>query len=119
MPDSQLPVVLTPSPKAYFRSYMVGILLSPLVIGLYIIWKAERKRRSTRYTITASMLTISDQKYSRNIDLVNISKIQVLHRFPSIGMLTLHTDTQHYVLVGLKDPDMISNIIRKAKQANT
>ncbi|MFP8488014.1 hypothetical protein ACKGJO_02855 [Gracilimonas sp. Q87] len=114
MHNQQRPIFLTPSPKAFFRSYIVGFLLSPFLIGLYLLWKTELKRRRTSYRIGIDMLTIVDGKYSRNIDLDNISNIEIRRRPFNIGTLIVSTSTRNYSLVGLQEPERIAEIIMGA-----
>lgn len=114
MPNQTLPVVLTPSPKAYFLNYISGLLLSPLLIGLYQILKTERRRRTTAYAISNTMLTISDHQYPKNIDLVDITDIKVQNGFTDIGSLIIHAGNLDHALIGLNDPERIESIIQNA-----
>ncbi|MDZ7806521.1 MAG: hypothetical protein U5K71_05355 [Gracilimonas sp.] len=102
------PIVLTPSPKAFFRNYAIGILLSPLLIGLYLLWKTEIKRRSISYRISQNMLTIADGKFSRNIDLDNIIETEVRHESYGVGTVIVSTSHQNYSLIGLEEPEKIA-----------
>jgi hypothetical protein len=115
MPQQHQPIVLTPSPKAYFRRYAVGFLLSPLLIGLYLLWKIERERRSTRYMITEDMLTIVQGKYSRNIDLATIEDVNVINRTFGVGSVRIRNSSSghSYTLLGLKEPEAVVKKINK------
>jgi len=114
MPQQHQPIVLTPSPKAYFRRYAIGFLLSPLLIGLYLLWKTERERRSTRYMITEDMLTIVQGNYSRNIDLATIADVYVINRTFGVGTVSIRNSSSglSYTLLGLKEPEAVAKKIK-------
>jgi hypothetical protein len=105
------PIVLTPSVKAFFRGYTIGIILSPLLIGLYLIWKTESKRRSISYRITQNMLTIVHGKYSRNINLENIKDVETNYDPFGLGTIIVRASGQEYSLFGLKEPEKVANTL--------
>lgn len=113
MSHKQQAIVLTPSPKAFFRDYIFGFLLSPFLIGFYLIWKAEVKRRNISYLITDEMLTISSRKYSRNIDLVNIIDVNVKQDSLGTGTVIVSTPLMNHPMIGLEEAEKVAERIRK------
>ena len=115
-------VQLNPEKSHYFWQYVWGIILIPLFgIGLYLLYRIQKKRESIVYIVTDDTITKKTGSYSENIDLINITNITVKQskfneRF-DIGNLRIHTSTRSLKLEGLKNPYGVSNLILKAAEA--
>ncbi|HBX66043.1 MAG TPA: hypothetical protein DEG32_07745, partial [Balneolaceae bacterium] len=70
MNNNEKSIIITPSWKAFFWHYFFGVLLIPILIGFYFIWKASKTRSGISYKITDRKITVTDGHISQNIDLV-------------------------------------------------
>ncbi|MDR9414877.1 MAG: hypothetical protein RI564_01245 [Gracilimonas sp.] len=117
MKNSQRSITLTPSWKAFIWQYGLGILLVPVLIGLYILWRTRKTHAGIRYEITDQKITVVDGHISQNIDLVDIRKAVAEEKKFGVGTVTIKTSGREIELVGLSDPSRIADSIEKAVQA--
>ncbi|WP_020401935.1 hypothetical protein [Gracilimonas tropica] len=117
MSDTQKSITLTPSWKAFFWQYVLGILLTPVLLGLYILWRTRSTHKSIRYKITNRRITVIDGHISQNIDLADIRQAVPGALQFGVGSVTLKTAAREVVLVGLENPSQIAGSIEKAVQA--
>lgn len=110
-------ITLTPSHKAFFRSYGIGVLLSPLLIGFYLLWKTYKRQKSTLYIITDRLITIQEEHHSQNIDLTSIESVKSSDERWGIGTITLQTKSGTFELIGLKNHQRIARAIEAAVQS--
>lgn len=117
MPDNQRSITLVPSWKAFFWNYFFGVILIPLVVGIYILFRTRQKHKSLSYTITNRKITVVEGNYSQNIDLSDIRKaIPGELRF-GVGPVTIKTQGREITLIGLEHPEGIAKSIEKAVEA--
>ncbi len=117
MSNNQKSIKLTPSWKAFFWRYVFGVLLAPLIIGIYLLWKTRKEHKSISYKITDRRITVVDGNISQNIDLAEIRKATPGEKQFGIGSVILRTQGREIKLLGLKNPETISISIEKAVEA--
>lgn len=117
MSDNQKSIQLTPSWKAFFWRYVLGVLLTPVIIGFYLLWKTRKEHRSISYKITDRRITVVDGNISQNIDLADIRQATPGKKQLGIGSVILKTQGREIELLGLENPEAISTSIEKAVEA--
>lgn len=117
MPVSQKSITLTPSWKAFFWSYFFGILLTPLLLGIIMLWKTRKKHKGISYQIKDRLITVVEGKYSQNIDLKDIRKAEPGEISFGVGNVNLKTQAREIELIGLENPEGIAKSIEKAVEA--
>lgn len=117
MTDNERSITLTPSWKAFFWSYVFGIILIPALIGIIILWKTSKKHRGKSYKITDRKITVVDGNYSQNIDLADIRQAVAGDLRFGVGNVTIKTQGRKIELIGLENPEMIATSIEKAVEA--
>ena len=117
MSNNQKSITLTPSWKAFFWRYFFGVILVPILIGIYLLWKTRKTHKSISYTITDRKITVVDGHISQNIDLADIRQAVVGNKTFGVGTVILKTGGREIELIGLENPEMISNSIEKAVEA--
>jgi hypothetical protein len=117
MSTEQKTITLTPSWKAFFWNYVLGILLFPVLIGIYILWRTWRKQRGHRYILHDRKITVVDGNYSQNIDLANIRNARAEVKRFGVGTVTLNTQGRVIELIGIENPEGIAASIEKAVEA--
>lgn len=113
---------LEPSWKQYFLAYLLSILAVPLAgVGLIALYFVRKKHKSRQYIVTDTQISSVDDKYQRNIDLLNIESVEVhqkwLQQKLGIGTIILHTSASEMVLEGIENPEQFKAILEKAIQA--
>lgn len=117
MHNNEKSVTLTPSWKAFFWRYFWGVLLTPLLIGLYLLWKTRKKQKGISYKITDRKITIIDGHISQNIDLVDIRQAVAGELRLGVGSVILKTAGREIEMKGLQHPQKISQSIEWAVEA--
>ncbi|MCP9290209.1 PH domain-containing protein [Gracilimonas sediminicola] len=117
MSNNQKSITLTPSWKAFFWQYFFGVILIPALVGIYLIWKTRKAQNGISYTITDRKITVVDGHISQNIDLADIRKVVAGEKRFGVGSVILKTSGREVELIGLKNPEAISQSIEKAVEA--
>lgn len=117
--SDQKTITLQPNWKNHLLGYTLSVLLIPLfgigLVGLYWIYKKQQKYI---YTFSDTQISSRDEKYQRNIDLVNIEKVSIeqswLQKKVSIGDIKLKTTATSLTLRGMDDPFTLKDMLEKA-----
>jgi len=109
-------LLLTPSWKAFFGQYLLGILLTPFLLGIYILWRTYRTQSRISYTITDQHLTVVDGHISQNIDLDEITRIKTSSMKLGVGSVFVETTNQKLALIGIESPPDVANALKKDVQ---
>lgn len=115
-------ISLEPSWKNHILGYTISVLLIPVfgigLIGLYLVRKRQKK---FSYTFSDTQISSRDQKYQRNIDLVNIDSVEIkqswLQQKMGVGNLILSTSASEMTLLGMENPANLKNLLEKAINA--
>lgn len=114
-------IQLQPNKSYHFWWYVVGILLTPILVGFYILYKKFSELSNTHYKITDQTITSVNSDYSETVDIVNIHEVKIHQRWIdkqfSIGSLQLITNTRKVDLLGLENPQNLADMILKAAEA--
>lgn len=115
-------ITLKPDNKSQFWWYLAGFMLIPLFgLGLYLIYRVYKNHQAISYTVTDRQIMAEDLHISENIDLANITDVEIEQRWIDkkfgIGNLTLITKNRELKLIGLENPAQLSNMILKAAEA--
>ena len=117
MSNNQKSITLTPSWKAFFWHYFLGLILIPALVGIYLIWKTRKTQKSISYTITDRKINVVDSHISQNIDLEDIRQAVAGDKTFGVGSVILKTSGREIELIGLKNPEAISQSIEIAVEA--
>ncbi|NGP88572.1 PH domain-containing protein [Fodinibius halophilus] len=117
--STQKIVSLSTSWKNHVLGYILSVLLIPLFgIGLVLLYWVQKKHKKHRYRFSDTHVTSRDDKYQRNIDLVNIEKVEVqqdwIQEKMDVGDITLHTSASSMTLLGLEMPHKLKDLLEKA-----
>jgi hypothetical protein len=117
MEKNEKSITLEPSWKAFFWEYVAGILLSPLLIGILILWRVFHKQSSISYKISDRQITIIQKHISQNIDLVDIRQAQPTALKMGVGSIILKTAGRNIKIIGIERPSVIASSIEQAAEA--
>lgn len=112
-------ITLSISWKNHLIGYLLSIILIPVfgigLIGLYWVWKRHHR---ISYRVTDTQITSKDDEYQRNIDLVNIKRVNIsqgwLQKKMNVGDITLKTSSTEMVLFGMEKPYHLKELLNKA-----
>lgn len=112
-------ITLQPHWKNHLLGYTLSILLIPLFgIGLFGLYWVYKRQKQFTYTFSDTQISSRDDKYQRNIDLVNIEDVSVsqswLQKKVSVGDVTLKTTATSMTLRGMDDPYDFKDMLEKA-----
>ncbi len=112
-------IALQPSWKNHILGYAISILLIPLFgIGLISLYFVYQRQKKYSYTFTDTQISSRDDKYQRNIDLVNIDKVEIkqswLQRKIGVGNVVLYTSATSMTLRGMQNPANLKELLQKA-----
>lgn len=112
-------IALKPSWKNHIIGYSISILLIPLVgLGFLGLWLVRKQQKKYSYTFSNSQISSKDNKYQRNIDLVNIDKVEIkqswIQQKMGVGNLTLYTSASSMMLRGMENPANLKDMLEKA-----
>lgn len=114
-------IELQPKKSHHFWWFVIGILLAPILVGLYILYKKFSELSNTHYKITDQTITSVNPNYTETVDIANINNIKIQQRWIDkkfgIGSLQLITNTRRMDLIGLENPKNMSDMILKAAEA--
>ena len=110
---------LAPSWKNYILGYTISVLLIPLFgIGLVLLYWTRKKQKKHTYQFSDIQVTSRDDKYQRNIDLVNIDRVEIeqdwLQRKMGVGDIVLYTSASSMTLKGMENPANLKDLLEKA-----
>lgn len=109
MSNPEKSIILTPSRKNYFWGYLIGVLLIPLLIGIFIIWYINRKRNSIQYQITDTSISKVAKEDKTELELVNILETSVsqtgVQKLLGIGDIKLKANVSELMLEGIGKPE--------------
>ena len=116
---SEKTITLKSSWKNHLLEYILSIIFVPLfgigLLGLYWVYKKQNKYN---YTFSDTQISSRDQKYQRNIDLVNIEKVSVqqnwIQKKLAVGDIRLETTATSMTLRGIADPFDLKDMLEKA-----
>ncbi|MEX2435409.1 MAG: PH domain-containing protein, partial [Balneolaceae bacterium] len=119
---SEKKIVLKPSRKSLFWWYVLGVLLIPLLgFGFYLIYRTHKTYSLVRYTITDHKIQAVGTVYTENVDIVNIRDVEIrtrwIDKYFGIGDLILKTDEKSMELLGMENPERLSEMILHAADA--
>lgn len=108
-----------PSWKNHILGYTISILLIPLLgIGFFCLYFVYRRHKKYSYTFTDTQISSRDEKYQRNIDLLNFEQVEVeqswLQRKMDVGNLVLYTTATSMTLRGMQNPGNLKEVLQKA-----
>ncbi|WP_138429144.1 PH domain-containing protein [Fodinibius saliphilus] len=112
-------ISLSTSWKNHILGYIFSVLLIPVFgVGLALLYWIKQKHKKYRYQFTDTQITSRDDKYQRNIDLVNIEKVEVeqdwIQEKMGVGNITLYTSAFSMTLRGLETPYKLKDLLEKA-----
>jgi len=117
--SQQKTIALAPSWKNHLAGYLLSVLCIPLfglgLIGLYLVYK---RQKTYAYTFSDTQISSQDQKYQRNIDLINIENVRIeqswLQKKMGVGNIVLQTSASSMTLRGIDEPFGIKRVLDKA-----
>lgn len=115
-------ISISPSWKNHIIGYVASVFLIPLfgigLLGLYWVYKKQNKHS---YKFSDTQISSRDDKYNRNIDLVNIEQVKVkqswVQQKMNVGNIVLHTSASSMVLLGMENPQNLKDVLEKAAYA--
>lgn len=114
-------IELQPEKSYNFWWYVIGVLLTPILVGCYILYKKFSELSNTHYKVTDQTITSVNPSYTETVDIANINEVKIQQRWIDkqfgIGSLQLITNTRKVNLVGLENPKNLSDMIMKAAEA--
>lgn len=114
-------IQLQPEKSHHFWWYVIGVLLIPIVVGFYILYKKFSELSNTHYKITDQTITSINPSFTETVDIANINEVKIHQRWIDkqfgIGSLQLITNTRKVNLIGLENPKNLSDMILKAAEA--
>lgn len=110
---------LQPSWKNHILGYAISVLLIPLFgIGLISLYWVYKQQKKYAYTFSDTQISSRDDKYQRNIDLVNIENVELeqswLQKKMGVGDLVLYTSATSMTLRGMENPLTFKDTIEQA-----
>lgn len=115
----QKTITLQPHWKNHLLGYFVSILLIPLLgIGLLSLYWVYKRQKKFTYTFSNTQISSQDDKYQRNIDLVNIESVSIqqswLQEKAGVGDIIMKTTATSMTLRGMDNPHTLKNTLEKA-----
>jgi hypothetical protein len=114
-------IELQPKKSHNFWWYVVGVILTPILIGIYLLYKKVKELSEIHYKITDKTITSVSSYYTETVDIANINDVKIHQRWIDkqfgIGNLQLVTNTRKVDLIGLENPKNLADLIMKAADA--
>lgn len=111
---------IDPKQSHHFWWYVIGVLLTPLLVGFYILYKKFSELSGTFYKISERSITAAHPNYTETVDIENINKVNIHQRWIDkkfgIGTLRLITNTRKMELIGIENPENLAGMILKAAE---
>lgn len=99
---------LQPSWKYYFWQYLIGILTVPVLLGIFVLANAIRKKNKHFYLIGVETITAEDNNYSQKFDLVNLEDVKVeqdwIQKKLDVGLVRIYKEGSEMELHGIEAP---------------
>ncbi|MCX6967688.1 MAG: PH domain-containing protein [Verrucomicrobia bacterium] len=118
---------IMPAAKAFLVQIIFGIILTPLVIGIFMLIDVWIKTKSTRYRLTTQRFIVRRGIIAKHLDEVELYRIkdvsvnqgfiQRILGYGSITVLANDETTPVILMVGILSPLEIKEIIRKYYRA--
>jgi uncharacterized membrane protein YdbT with pleckstrin-like domain len=120
--NEQKKIVLKPSHLSLFWWYLLAVLMIPAFgLGIILAWRFYSTHKSIGYEITDRTITSRDSRTTAAIDIANIKNINVSRRWIDkkfgIGDLHIQTGERTIMLLGMEQPEQLSNMILQAAEA--
>jgi len=127
-PAEEMPIFeLKPAVRAFLGSMIWGIVLLPVVIGLFILLGVWYKTASTRYRLTTQRLFVQTGLVAKKLEEVELFRVKdvtvtqgFIQRLLGVGsVVVLSTDdtTPRLELAGIRQPVEAKEQIRGAFRA--
>ena len=108
---------LQPSWKYYFWQYLFGILTVPVLLGIFVLANAIRKKNKYVYLIGDETITAEDDNYSQKFDLVNLEDVKVeqgwIHKKLDVGLVRIYKEGSEMELHGIEAPHDFKEMLLK------
>ena len=114
---------ITPAAKAFLIQIIFGVILTPVLIGIFMLFDVWLKTKSRRYRLTSQRFIIRRGLIAKRIDEVELYRVKdvavdqgIVQRMLGYGSVTIlaNDDTTPVILmVGIANPLEIKEIIRK------
>lgn len=117
MSQSSKSIELSASWKGFFWEYLISLLLTPLLVGIFLFIRTRRKHKSYSYTITDRSITVKDGKYSEKVDIADIRNTEIKDLRFGTGTLILKTASRKINMPGIEKPEALQESVEKAVQA--
>jgi hypothetical protein len=118
--NSEKTITLRPSVKSKLPGIALGVILIPVLIGVFILYKYYREYHTTAYIIGEKSITARTARMEERVDLENIQRTTVeqgwLGSRLAFGTVKLHTNSRIVSLTGLENPQQISEMILAAAE---
>lgn len=115
-------IQLKPKSAHYFWWILTGVLLIPMFgLGIYIIYRQLQKQSSISYIITDDTITAIANGYTKSLELIQLTDIQVSQRWIdkrfNTGTIHLQSEAVSIEMIGIENPEKISEIISMAAES--
>jgi len=122
MSNKEKQIILKPSHKSILWSYILAILLIPVLgIGIYLLYRFYKAHQSISYIITDHRITLKDSSATENIDLASIIETEVVKgrkdKITGTGNVVIKTKARTAMLIGQNEPEQLAELIRRAAEA--
>ncbi len=111
-------LTLLPSWKNYFWLIAAGILLSPALIGVIILWLVYSKRKTTKFIISDNSIAVKSKTEQKEVHLADINSTEIKRsnwqNVLGIGDIHLQANVSEIVLEGISDPKSLLDKIDTA-----
>ncbi len=118
--DTGKTITLRPSVKSKLPGIALGVILIPVLIGVFILFLYYKEYHTTSYVIGERSIAVRSEKTEERVDIENIQRTTVeqgwLGSRLGFGTVTLHTNSRRVSLTGLQNPSQISEMIMSAAE---
>ncbi len=119
-PDDQR-YELRPDWRIFLPQYVAGVLLAPLLLGIWIIYVYRRRWFAMRLVVTNSRVEHHTETRTANVMLHEITSCEVrFSGFPArfgLGSILLRHDGETLELPGISDPEPVAVLIERAAES--
>jgi len=108
MNNTQEKITIHPSWKNYFWAYFFGVLLTPMLIGIVVLWITNKKKKNIIFTVTDNSINTSKKGNKESLDLIHILSTSYsqnqLQKLLGIGDIKLQANVSELILEGIEEP---------------